>query len=119
MVTELLEMSQFGGSDANSITAGINSVFQSDSSFFKISNEDYDKKLVSATADGASVNFGISNGVLTQLQKSRKWLLKIHCINHRIELAIKDSFKDISEFRKIKEFYLTNYYLLRNSRKLK
>ncbi|XP_065677699.1 zinc finger protein 862-like [Hydra vulgaris] len=116
MVTELLEMSQLGGSDSNSVTAGINSVFESDNSFFKISTEDYIKKLVSATADGANVNFGIENGAL---EKSRKWLLKIYCINHRIELAIKDTFKDVTEFIKIEEFYLSNYYLLRNSGKLK
>nr|XP_047135793.1 uncharacterized protein LOC124812788 [Hydra vulgaris] len=115
MVTELLEMSRFYGSDSNSVTAGINSVFESDNSFFKISTEDYIKKLVSATADNPNVNFGIKNGALTQLEKSCKWLLKILCINNRIELAIKDTFKDVTEFIKIEEFYLSNYYLLRNS----
>ncbi|XP_065640532.1 zinc finger protein 862-like [Hydra vulgaris] len=119
MVTELLDMSLFGGSNSNSVTIGINSIFESDKSLFKLSTEDYTNKVICATADGASVNFGIHKGVLSQLQQNRPWLIKVHCINHRIELAVKDAFKEIPDFIKIDEFYIANYYLLRNSGKLK
>ena len=47
---------------------------------------------MSATADGASVNFGAYNGLLTKIGATRPWLLKIHCSNHRAELAIKKVF---------------------------
>ena len=80
--------------------------------------EDYEGKLISSTADGASVNTGIYNGVLTQLKRSRPWLLTIHCANHRIKLAVKSAF-DIPQFQEVEEFYKTNYYLLKNSGKLK
>nr|XP_047143305.1 zinc finger protein 862-like [Hydra vulgaris] len=119
MVTELLDMSLFGGSDSNSLTTGINSVFESDKSLFRLSKEHYTNKVICATADGASVNFGAHINVLSQMQQNRPWLIKIHCINHRIELAIKDAFNEIPDFAHIDEFYLANYYLLRNSGKLK
>ena len=49
---------------------------------------------MSATADGASVNFGAYNGLLTKIAATRPWLLKIHCSNHRTELAIKTVFEE-------------------------
>ena len=55
-------------------------------------SEKYEKSLVSATADGTSVNFGAYNGLLTKIGATRPWLLKIHCSNHRPELAIKKVF---------------------------
>ena len=64
------------------------------------------------------MNLGVHNGTLVQLQRSRPWLLKIHCINHRIELAVKSAF-DVPILKAVDEFYTTNYYLLRNSGKLK
>ena len=55
--------------------------------------DDYIKHVVSATADGANVNFGVVNGVLTQLKAEREWLVIVHCINHRVELGIKGAFE--------------------------
>jgi hypothetical protein len=80
--------------------------------------EDYQNKVVSATADGASVNMGCYRGVLTQL-KDRVWLLILHCINHRIELAVKDSFKEESAFDEVEEFYISLFYYLKNSGAIK
>lgn len=74
--------------------------------------------LVSSTADGANVNTGIYNGLLTQLQDERPWMLKIHCVNHRIELSVKDAM-DTAYFKEAEKFYTSNYYLLRNSGSLK
>lgn len=50
--------------------------------------------LVASAADGAAVNFGEINGVLTKLKHSAPWMIKVHCIAHRLELALKDAFKD-------------------------
>lgn len=50
---------------------------------------------VAAAADGASINFGKKSGVLPSLQTQLEmpWLIQIHCIAHRLELALKDAFK--------------------------
>lgn len=49
--------------------------------------------LTATAADGAAVNFGKTNGVLTKLQESVPWMLKVHCVAHRLELCLKDAFK--------------------------
>lgn len=55
---------------------------------------------VGAGADGASVNFGCNSGVMKRLEDTGlPWLMKIHCVAHRLELALKDAFKD-SYFQK-------------------
>ena len=76
-------------------------------------------KLIGLTSDGASVNTGCRNGLMVQLERDdRDWLIKIHCTNHRVELAVKDAVKN-TRFTEIDDFYITNYYLLRNSGKIK
>ena len=79
---------------------------------------DYLTKLVSCTADGANVNMGRISGLLTRIGDDRDWLLKIHCPNHRIELSIKDAFKD-TKFALVEEFYQANSNILGNSGKLR
>ncbi|CAB4029586.1 Hypothetical predicted protein, partial [Paramuricea clavata] len=108
IVASLLEMEKFGGGSAGAIFNGINSLFK-ESAPFAMSPEQYQEKLISST--------GRYNGVLTQLKRNRPWLLTIYCANHRIELAVKAAF-NINEFQAIKEFYKTNYYLLKNSGRL-
>lgn len=51
------------------------------------------KGCVSASADGASVNFGKITGVMTLLKNDAPWLVDIHCLPHKFELALKDTFK--------------------------
>ena len=80
--------------------------------------KDYNAKLVSCTADGASVNFGEYTGLLKRLDDERGWLVKIHCANHRIELAVKDAFKT-SVFTEVDTCYTSLYSLLKNSGKIK
>ena len=80
--------------------------------------DSYKNTMVSATADGANVNFGVYNGLLTTLKRDgRDWLLNIHCTNHRVELAIKDSL--LKDFSSINDFMVTLYYLFKRSGKLK
>ena len=55
---------------------------------------------------------------MTQLAEERPWLIKIHCANHRVELAVKDAFKQ-SPFQQIDDLYISIFYLLRNSGKIK
>lgn len=44
--------------------------------------------------------------------------MKIHCINHPVELSFKDALKE-STFKDIDTFYTTNFYLLHDSGKIK
>ena len=54
---------------------------------------DITNSCVATAADGASVNFGKNNGVLNRLQSSMPWFIKIHCVAHRLELALTDALK--------------------------
>ena len=84
-----------------------------------IETEKYRISLVSATADGANVNMGAIRGTLTQLQQERPWLLKIHCVNHRVELAVKNAMTSNTYVGEAEKFYINNFYLLKNSGVLK
>ena len=61
---------------------------------------------------------GIHRGVLTQFQENRHWLLKIHCTNHRIELAAKKAINE-SVYTEVEAMYLTIYFFLNNSGRFK
>ena len=84
----LAEMEAFGGSSAeclvDAFTHALDIVF---------AIPDWRKRLVSMTSDGASVNLGVLNGFLIKIAEALPWLIKIHCANHRIELAFKHVFK--------------------------
>ena len=82
-------------------------------------DEAYRFKLAAATADGASVNFGRYGGLITLLKQNREWMVGLHCSNHRIELAVKDSILEDEYYASMDEFYITNFYLLKNSGPLK
>ena len=111
-------MSNFGGTDAESLKTGIDSIFAQDGLLPLDETTDYTKKFVGATADGASVNFGHISGLLTRLEVSRPWLLKIHCSNHRTELSVGDVFDNKSPFSGVDETYKGIFYLHRNSGKI-
>ena len=94
-------MSDWGGTDAESLKKWVNSIFLKDG---KIPMTNYETKLVSLTTDGASVNTGKISGLMTRFALERDWLVQIHCINHRVELAIKNALKE-SKFKDIDNFY--------------
>lgn len=51
--------------------------------------------LIGAGADGASVNFGVHRGMIQQMREDQlPWLVGVHCVAHRLELAVKDALKD-------------------------
>ena len=83
-----------------------------------MSSNEFQLTVVSATADGASVNLGQHSGVLEQLKEDRPWMLKIHCINQRVELSVKSTFSNLL-LDNMDKLYQSNFYLLRNSGKLK
>ncbi|KAI4830086.1 hypothetical protein KUCAC02_001739 [Chaenocephalus aceratus] len=73
--------------------------------------------LTATAADGASVHFGKTTGVLTRLQQqSAPWMIKVHCIAHRLELCLKDAFKE-TYFTQIDDLLTRLYSLYRRSAK--
>ena len=61
-----------------------------------------------------SVNFGVKTGLTTRLSVQRPWIIKIHCVNHRVELAIKEAITK-TEFSKVDDFYHSTTFLLKHS----
>ena len=51
-------------------------------------------------SDGVSVHFGKHLGLLPQMFTEPNWLLNIHCGNHLVELAQKDTVKEAA-FQKV------------------
>lgn len=108
------KMSKFGGVDALCLKNAIDDAFAN----YNMSDDKWRLGLVSACADGASVNMGKLSGALTVMKREgREWLLIIHCAAHKIELAVKDAFKSINDFEKIDEMCTNLYYFFKNSGK--
>ncbi|KAL5016137.1 hypothetical protein ScPMuIL_005726 [Solemya velum] len=113
----LQNIDTFGDADANNLKLSIDGAFGNVEKV-TIAGDKYTNLLVSATADGASVNTGIYNGLSAKLRDDgRPWLLGIHCISHRVELALKDSISQT--FGDVKDFMTTVYYLFKQSGKFK
>ena len=110
-------MSDFGRTDAASLKEGIEQIFDKEKGFLRLDSKKYEQSLVGAPADGASVNFGAYNGLLTKTAATRPWLLKIHCSNHRTELAIKRVFEE-STFKEVDDLYVGIFYFHKNSGKV-
>jgi hypothetical protein len=52
------------------------------------------EKVVFLASDGASVNTGIKNGLISLIRKETPWVGFIWCFAHRLELALKDALKE-------------------------
>ena len=101
-MASLLEMSDWGGTDAESLEKGMTHIF-SDAGSIPLDIRDFKMKLVCCTSDDASVNFGTKTGLMTRLSVQRPWMVKIHFVNHRTELAIKEAIAE-TEFSKVDDF---------------
>ena len=88
VTTRLLAIRDVKHADAAGLTELLLAVFE-------WANIDVKKKLVGFCADGANVNLGRAGGVAVRLAREipAPWLVVIHCVSHRFELAVKDTFK--------------------------
>eukprot|EP00057_Strongylocentrotus_purpuratus_P017041 XP_011671515.1 PREDICTED: zinc finger protein 862-like [Strongylocentrotus purpuratus] len=75
-------------------------------------------KLVCVCADGAAVNMGVNKGLIALLRKDHEmpWLIGMHCLNHRLELAAKNAFEK-TYMDEISEMLLSMYYVYQKSPK--
>ena len=46
-----------------------------------------------------SVMTGVRNGVIAKLRQDVSWLIGIHCVAHKLELAVLDGIKDVQYLR--------------------
>ncbi|KAJ6657829.1 hypothetical protein lerEdw1_001879 [Lerista edwardsae] len=67
--------------------------------------KDYLKKhLIGFCSDGASVMLGRKSGVSTRIAKDFPNIIIWHCLNHRLQLVLDDSVKDIKQINHFKIF---------------
>ena len=85
--TKLLALKNAESADAEGLLKALTK------SFTDIGLDNFTEHLIGFMSDGASVNFGKKACLLTKLRHEMPWLIGIHCLNHRLELAIKDAFK--------------------------
>ena len=80
MVADLLQMSRYGSTGAEALKNGIDKIFKKEG---HLPIQNYNKKIASFTSDGASVNTGQNEGLMTRMKRDRRdWLRPIHCVNH-------------------------------------
>ena len=90
-------MKDFGGVNADAKKEAFIAACAGDMEVFK-------KKITCLCADGTAVNMGRKCSALIQLSDYCDVSCPyIHCLNHNLELAIKDSYSKIQEFEEIKE----------------
>jgi hypothetical protein len=75
-------------------------------------------KMVMFTSDGASVMLGKLNGVAARLKIDVPHLVQQHCVAHREDLGISDSWKEVKLMKEVETFMRTVYTIFcRNSTK--
>ena len=73
--------------------------------------------LVGFCSDGASVMLGRNSGVGTRLKNDFPFIVLWHCSNHRLQLVLDDSVKDIKQVNHFKVFMDKIYYIFNQSNK--
>ena len=76
------------------------------------------KHFIALASDEASVMLGCRSGVGTLLKKDFPSIIFWHCLNHRLELAVKDSINVVSGVNSIQAFFSKIYSVYSMSPKL-
>ena len=77
----------------------------------------YDDKLVGLNLDGGSINLDKHNGLNVLVQDEAPWVEVVHCLNHQLELAIKDTFIESTISLNTNKMLLKLYWLYQKSPK--
>ncbi|XP_065668012.1 E3 SUMO-protein ligase KIAA1586-like [Hydra vulgaris] len=79
--------------------------------------------LVSVACDGAAVMLGCKNGVFKLITEKFSFVIVWHCANHRLELSVGDTIREISSINRFKSFlnklYAVYHASPKNSRELR
>ena len=73
---------------------------------------------IAGGADGTAINFGSHTGVLTCIMADVPWLVRICCVAHCLQLAVKDAYKG-TNFEEIDLIMQMYYTFQRSAKKLK
>ena len=111
VVTSFAKLQHLKSANAANIVESIKDALES------IGIEDIFQKLVGFGSDGAAVNCGRNSSVKTMLQETNPWLMFGWCSAHRLELALKDSLRNLDLFKEVDEIILRLYYLYKKSPK--
>ena len=87
-----------------------------ENTFFELGVDDWRYRLVSLCIDGAAVNLGIRRGLAALLRGELPWLVAIHCLNHRLELAAKNTFAK-TYMDNVSKLLMDMYYVYEKSSK--
>ena len=98
----------------NANAAGIQESIQTAFNRFGVTK--FEDCIVGLNADGANVSMGPLNGHGKIVKDSAPWLQLVHCFNHLIKLALKDTF-DTLPFGDIDNMLMKLYYLYEKSPK--
>jgi len=109
-------MSDFGGVDAAATKSAFDQAFTKE---YGLADDRFGSLLIGVCADGASVNMGRLHGACTEMKSNRIWLKIIHCVNHRLELAMGDAFSSNKAFENLDNMMIKIFYLFKNSGKNK
>lgn len=83
--------------DATHITSAIRDIMESVC-------EEWESKLVALATDNAAVMVGAKSGVVSQLKGDQAYIICIHCMAHRQELALLNAIKSHVIFQRVEEF---------------
>ena len=76
---------------------------------------EFAKKLVCLACDGASVMTGCRGGVGALLRHDAPCMITLHCMAHRLELALKDVAKKVKLYETVNSILISLYYFYHNS----
>ena len=105
----------FGLKDGVDATAtGVKTTLEQ--AFAEVGISDLSQQTVCLCVDGAAVNLGVRRGLAAQLLVDMPWLVAIHCLNHRLELGVKDALAK-TNIDEISAMLVNLYYMYENSPK--
>jgi hypothetical protein len=90
-------------------------LYNSFESNLNLKKMDITKKLVGMATDGAAVLQGVRTGVAARMREDQPAIQVIHCMAHRLELALKDVLKNQPESKKVDTFLLNIYLFYHQS----
>lgn len=102
---DVVELTQ--GTDAESIYNSLRQSLRQAG----LDDEFLGKHLISIATDGASVLTGKTTGVIARLKCNFPNIQSIHCLAHRLELAVHDSLREVAGCNHF-EFFISKLYSL-------
>ncbi|XP_006813468.1 zinc finger protein 862-like [Saccoglossus kowalevskii] len=110
--TKYFSLQALERADSKGMLTSIDAAFDKE---FQIDAQTWKEKLVGFGADGAAVNFGQRQGVSAKLRADIPHLVSVHCVAHRLELAIKHALEQCKYFKEIEDFLVNIFKFYKNS----